>query len=268
MDLRTGWDFDEEQQRVRAEVEIETKPAFIACSPTCSPLSQLQYLNANTPKYAELLRKCLIYLAFVMKLCKKQHEAGRWFVFEHPWTAWSWYLTIVETVAELPGVMIVEGHQCEFGQGSIDRWGEWGPVKKATGWMTNSKMVAEEVGVLCKGGHIHVPLVGARAKAREKYPVNLVKAIIRGIRNELKIGFGTHALEVGATIEEPETMEQITEEEFEIFTDNISGANLPAEKVRAGRREEMGYTRQLEVFERVPITECWEKTQRPPIPTG
>ena len=98
--------------------------------------------------------------------------------------------------------------------------------------------------------------------------MNLVKAILRGIRNELKIGFGIHALEVGATIEEPETMEQITEEEFEIFTDNISGANLPAEKVRAGRREEMGNMKQLEVFERVPITECWEKTQRPPIPTG
>ena len=30
MDLRTGWDFDEEQQRVRAEVEIdEMKPAFL-----------------------------------------------------------------------------------------------------------------------------------------------------------------------------------------------------------------------------------------------
>ena len=47
---------------------------------------------------------------------------------------------------------------------------------------------------------------------------------------------------VGAAIEEPGTTEQITEEEFDIFTDNIFGANLPAEKVRAGRREEMGYT--------------------------
>ena len=87
MDIRTGWDFGEEQQRIRAEVEIEEmKPAFLVCSPTCPLFSQLQYLIANTPKYAELLKKCLIYLTFVMKLCKEQHEAGRWFVFEHPWT--------------------------------------------------------------------------------------------------------------------------------------------------------------------------------------
>ena len=181
---------------------------------------------------------------------------------------WSGYLTIVETVAMLPGVKIVEGHHCEFGQGSTDRLGEWGPVKKATGWMTNSLRVAEEVGVLCKGGHVHVPLMGGCAKATERYPVNLVKAIFRGICDELKIGSGIHALEVGATIEEPETMEQITGEEFEIFTDNISGTNLPAEKVRAGRREEMGYMEQLEVYGRIPFSECWEKAQRPPIPTG
>ena len=154
------------------------------------------YLNTNTPKYAELLKRCLIYLTFVMKLCKKQHEAGRWYVFEHPWTAWSWYLTIVETVAMLPGVKIVEGHQCEFGQGSTDGWGEWGPVTKATGWVTNSPRVAGEVGVLCHGGHVHVPLMGGRAKATERYPVNLAKAILRGIRDELKIGSGIHALEV------------------------------------------------------------------------
>ena len=32
--------------------------------------------------------------------------------------------------------------------------------------------------------------------------------------------------------------------------------------------ESQGYMEQLEVYERVPISECWEKTQRPPIPTG
>ena len=144
-----------------------------------------------------------------MEVCRLQHEEGRFFLCEPPWSAWSWYLDIVAAVGQLPGVVTVKGHQCGFGQGA---WGKdgWGPVAKATGWMTNSLCVAQRVGVLCTGDHEHVHLVSGCANATERYPVALVKAILKGIRDELGIGRGIRALEVGVTAEEPETIERAT----------------------------------------------------------
>ena len=49
-----------------------------------------------------------------------QLKAGRFFLYEHPWSAWSWKLKPVAELMAMPGVLLVEGHQCAYGQTSTD----------------------------------------------------------------------------------------------------------------------------------------------------
>ena len=72
------------------------------------------------------------------ELAKAQHAAGRYFLYEHPWSAWWWMLRAGQVVVQLNGVLAVEGHQCAYNQKSVDLDGCTRLVKKPTGWMTNS----------------------------------------------------------------------------------------------------------------------------------
>ena len=51
---------------------------------------------------------------------------------------------------------------------SVDDAVNVGPVRKATGFMTNDEYIAEAVDRRCFGGHDHVQLLNGRAKACEK----------------------------------------------------------------------------------------------------
>ncbi len=62
----------------------------------------------------------MAHLKFCMEMAKAQRAAGRYFLDEHPWSAWSWKLKPVTEVMGLTGVLLVEGHQCAYGQASRD----------------------------------------------------------------------------------------------------------------------------------------------------
>ena len=51
------------------------------------------------------------------------------------------------------------------------------------------------------------------------------------------------------------------------YWDDASGNALYPEGIRKARAEEMGYVRDLQVYSKVPISECWAKTGRAPIGT-
>ena len=143
------------------------------------------------------LAEAKVVLGFSMELATEQVANGRYFVYEQPWAATSWKDESVTAAKSLPGVTLVKGNQCVFGQQTIGPDGEQGLVAKPTGWLTNSPEVAKRVGLLRQGGHEHVHLLEGRAKAAEKYPTKLVKAILRGIKAQLGIGAGLHALDAG-----------------------------------------------------------------------
>ena len=48
------------------------------------------------------------------------------------------------------------------------------------------------------------------------------------------------------------------------FCDNISGEELPAEKVCEARREEIDFMLEWDVWEEVPIAKCWHTTGKAP----
>ena len=69
----------------------------------------------------------------------------------------------------------VMGHMCQFGmQSHIGKKGEgepMGPVKKPTGFASNSWAIRRELNRVCKDPtHDHVPLMGGRAAAAAIYP--------------------------------------------------------------------------------------------------
>ena len=58
----------------------------------CQAFSTLQNLTKDNEKYHATLREGVAHLNLCMELAKAQHAAGRYFLYEHPWSAWSWKL--------------------------------------------------------------------------------------------------------------------------------------------------------------------------------
>ena len=71
-------------------------------------------------------------LRVAMEACRKQHEDGLLFIFEHPRFASSWKEEEVMKLAALEGVYEITLDQCQFGQWSTDSEGT-GLVLKPTG---------------------------------------------------------------------------------------------------------------------------------------
>ena len=180
-DLAVGWDADSEQARDWAEKRMEKEtPEFLIASPLCTPFSQMQALqDTTTERYQELLQQCMVHLGFVVRLITVQIAAKRFFLFEHPWGAWSWGLVMITALLAMEGVVLVRGDQCPFGQSIIQEDGTDMLIRKRSGWMTNSPRLAVRLGVDCDKLHPHGTLFGRqRAKEAGRYPYRLIRAIL------------------------------------------------------------------------------------------
>ena len=96
--------------------------------------------------------------------------------------------------------------------------------------------------------HRHVHLVGGgRAKAAQVYPKELVEAILRGLRKELRERGEISAVEEqlsGPTPDEYVEQEELYKEEFGQFVDDVTGTELPAHLVK----EELGWLHKEGVY--------------------
>ena len=113
-----------------------------------------------------------------------QISRGKFFLHEHPATASSWDLSIINELAEHPGVSSVTGDMCRWGMHLPEERENQGTeksvlVKKPTKWMTNSPALASILGTRCTGGHEHSRLEGAKRTAQaSRYPTALVQGIV------------------------------------------------------------------------------------------
>ena len=57
------------------------------------------------------------------------------------------------------------------------------PCKKPTKWATTSPQMAARLSALCDKTHEHQHLMGGRAAAAAIYPLGLITAILRGMRD-------------------------------------------------------------------------------------
>ena len=196
-DDETGqpWDFDKPEQRQKARERIRReKPMLLIGSPMCTAFSSWQELNKHKrdPKLIQQeWTKAMVHLRFACELYKMQDDGGRYFLHEHPVGASSWKEICIREVLEREGVSRVNGDQCLYGQESK----EGSPVKKPTGWMSNSEETLKMLSKRCsgKGGDCsrakkgqHQTCGGRTARDAAIYPFQLCKAILQGFRNQLR----------------------------------------------------------------------------------
>ena len=194
------WDFNIPAKRQRARMLIrEQKPYLLIGSPMCTAFSAWQRLNrARSTDLAGMERarlQAIVHMQFVAELYAEQIQGGRYFLHEHPDGASSWELPCVMELSKMPNVQRIVGDQCMYGaqiQSGADR-GE--PIKKPTGFLTNSDALARTLNVRCTGtggmcsraaGGKHIVCSGRHAREAAKYPRGLCKAILRGVRDQLR----------------------------------------------------------------------------------
>ena len=195
LDLRTPkangeqWDFRKASDRREARRLVRRlDPDWVIGAPPCTAFSiwnyGLNYKRMDAAKVQEKLEEGRLHLQFVTSLYREQLKRGKFFLHEQPATAMSWKEECIEKLMDdWPDLHLVTADQCSYGlvtpssQGS----GLLAPALKPTKFLTNSRLMAEQLSLRCSKDHDHQPLVGGRCKDAAMYPQGLVRAILRGI---------------------------------------------------------------------------------------
>ena len=144
----------------------------------------------------------MVHLQWCCRLYLKQIERGTYFLHEHPSGASSWDERCVREVMAKISVRRVVADQCQLGQ----RTDAGDPIKKPTGFMSNSHELLEVLNVRCFGKHglcsrprggAHVPCQGMVARRAAIFQDELCEAILRGLRNQMIADRRARAGEVG-----------------------------------------------------------------------
>jgi hypothetical protein len=180
-------DFSIKGKREKARAKLrKQQPYMLIGSPAGTAFSTWMYLNAAQSKNAAAIRRAKLrvirHIDFVIELYYDQLSGGRYFLHEHPEHATSWQLPQMKNLMEAEGVTKVGGDQCQFGAEHQRGARRGDPIKKPTGFLTNSPRVAEALSVRCRGtngacsrpkGGRHAPCSGQHAKEAAKYPRGL-----------------------------------------------------------------------------------------------
>ncbi len=94
------WDFTLESKRNKALALVKSqKPFLLIGCPPCTAFSVLfsSNLSRMDPEQVKSRTEAAIkHIEFCIKLYKLQVSEGRYFLHEHPWSAWSWSLPCVQ----------------------------------------------------------------------------------------------------------------------------------------------------------------------------
>ena len=292
-----SWDFTRAEMRAKARaLVLSTRPLFVVGSPPCTPFSSWQHLNAARHGWSEqdIRRRRVegeLHMRFCCEIYAMQLSAGRYFLHEQPASAASWTVPEILELLKDPRVQMTVGHQCQYGQQTSS--GQ--PIKKPTGWMSNSPAILEQLQKMCsgkggacsrRGGGHHAVASGKTARAAAVYPFRLCRAILRGCQRQLqrdgKLQAGLHGLQPA----EDEVMIAVAEaiadckveEDWQalgmgwpskanskVIRDSVTGQLLPEPLVRAARKLELEYFESKQVWEKVPRSEALARTGKRPI---
>ena len=278
------WDFSCPDKRRRArELLREQQPYMLIGSPMCRAFSTWQALNrAKSSDKAAIDRsyaEAVVHIQFVCELYAEQVASDRYFLHEHPVGASSWQLRCIQEIMELPGTQRVNGDQCMFGAEIQSGRDKGQPVNKPTGFMTNSSEVARSLNVRCTGtggmcsrpaGGRHIPCSGQHAREAAKYPRGLCKAMLRGLRNQLKADdlmkngcFGVQVPDDDAAVER--SIRGVAQGFSGKFKDDLTGQVLRDDDVRAARAKELEYFCTKGVWKKMPKHVARALSGRAPI---
>ena len=256
------WDFNKKLMRDKARRLIkEERPMFLVGSPMCTAFTTWQVLNeqkhnVDQIKLARARVEATMHMNFVTELYCEQVNNGRFFLHEHPAMASSWQLRCMKNLMSIPGVERVVGDQCQYGQSSIEPRCAGYPVKKPTGWLSNSKEILRGLDKRCTGkngmcskipGQMHAPCSGRTAKGAAKYSRELCKAILGGMRRQLKalnmVSNDCYGMQHSG-FEEDEVLAIDVADKSKFsgrFRDDITGQLLQDDLVLEARKKELAY---------------------------
>ena len=275
-----SWDFDDPEMRQKARTIVaENKPLMLVGSPICTPWSSWQHINDAKRDPGVVARekvRARVHLEFICELYTMQVRGGRYFLHEHPSSATSWSEGCLRRVAVMEGVDKVVADQCQYG--STAECG--GPVKKPTGFMSNSAEVRRELERRCagrggdcsrRGGGRHVVCSGRVARRAAIYPFELCRAILVGFARQMRIDGVIQDNVVGMQlIEEAEEQLHVMAVEAggaggSTYRDDLTGQSLDPSLVAAAIEKELAYFESKEVWQLVPTREARRATGKDPV---
>ena len=138
-----------------------------------SSLRRLNWSQMDSRDAAMCWKEAVSHLEFSIELYREQMEAGRVFLHEHPLEAASWELEAIQMLCADPRITRTDALQCLLNVRIKDVDGQWQCAQKATGCITNSRALASQLQVRCRGDeHEEAEEVRGAARAAE-YPREL-----------------------------------------------------------------------------------------------
>ena len=137
---------------------------------------------------------------------------------------------------------------------------ESGYVRSTSRWITNNATIAE---VIQKAQNVQRTTWIRDGESDLRHPPEIFRAVLEGVCRHLS---ETGEIDVGSidTGPVPEESTEAETDDVEIY-DSISGALLDPELVKRARAEELIWVKKQEIYTKVPIETCWERTSRAPI---
>jgi hypothetical protein len=191
LDVLNGWDFYKVDIRGAALALLhQLQIWFLILSPPCTAFSHLQVIynfkKMTKERVQDMMAKAMVLLEFAVRCAMAMHEAGKFFVFEHPSRATSWKTDVLMRLAELPGVYTCHFDQCMLGLVSkVYKV----PMRKRTKLLTNSVHVYRAFHQkFCDKSHPHQTIHGSeggvdRARWAQCYPDAMVDLLAQCAHN-------------------------------------------------------------------------------------
>ena len=275
------WDLSKEHiQRKALKKWEEEKPWLLTASPPCTMFCVLQNLSLHkrdAQEVSEQMEAAIKHLGFAVFLCLKQAAEGRKFMLEHPASASSWQLVLMNKLLMTHGARRVTFDFCDLGM-KIEENGEWIHVKKPTSVVTNSEELATALEKRrCRGDHAHANTMGGKIKQCQEYPPEFCELVVRTVMeardkkegSTRKLNFiGAEPQDITPEINcllsvEKEIHRSPHEEENPgiyaglDFVDDNTGKQLDFKMAVEARKLEMKFFRDMQVYTKVPRSEAY-----------
>ena len=159
--------------------------------------------------------------------------------------------------------------------------GEEGLVSKPTRFLTRSPEVAKRLAKTCspdcKKQNNHIAVWGSRAREAQRYPRNLCRAVVAGVKAEkmrketnlceidIDVVAELECLEINEIVEDIEARHESELQQWSKAWDDVTGKSLNPKEVVKARAQEMQYVHDLKVYEIATVDECHRVTGRVPI---
>ena len=194
MDKIDGYDLLTREGRALVwNVLVEHEPFLVLIAFDCRIWSLLTNLSpdAGWEEIRESLGRDTLH--FIVKVCKFQDSRGRYYLLENPAGSLAWIFDgiLARLLSSAHGKFAI-GDQCAYGKVDKD---SGRPVKKATGWLSNSEVLLNYVGKRCQclwGSHeviIGRNSFGSRSAQAAAYPKELCRSICKGVLRQMEIDY-------------------------------------------------------------------------------